>query len=90
MVPRKKGIYRANAKASSIFFVGGMQAPILDTTYHERSPEWLLLLLVPRYIALIPFCLKVMHWRVSHKCIHSQDEVLSKTRKLSIIFCVVK
>ena len=27
-----------NTIAPSIFFVGGTQAPILDTTYYERSP----------------------------------------------------
>ena len=39
----------------SIFFVGGTLVPILGTTYHETSPQWLLLLLMLRYIALI-------HW----------------------------
>ena len=37
----------------SIFFVGGTLVPILDTTYHETSPQWLLLLLMLRYIAMI-------------------------------------
>ena len=40
MVARLRGSYRANTIASSIFFVGGTQAPILDTTYHERSPNF--------------------------------------------------
>ena len=30
-------IYRANTIVSSIFFVGGPQAPILRTAYHEKS-----------------------------------------------------
>ena len=38
MVARLKEIYRANIIASSIFLVGGTQAPILHATYHKRSP----------------------------------------------------
>ena len=59
MVARLKEIYRANTIASSIFFVGGTQASILDTTYNERSPLWILLLLM--------LCLKMMNWKVGHK-----------------------
>ena len=62
-----KGIYRANKFSLSIFFVVGDQAPILDTTYHERNPGILLLLLVLPYVVLIPFRLKMMHWTVGHK-----------------------
>ena len=36
MVSQSKGIYKAIA--SSIFFVGGTQTAIHDTTYHERGP----------------------------------------------------
>ena len=38
MVARLKEIYRTNTIVSSIFFVGGTQASILDTTYQERIP----------------------------------------------------
>ena len=65
MVSQLKKNYTANKIASSIFVVGGIQTPILDITYHKKSPKRLLLL-VPRYIALIQFCLKMMHWTVSH------------------------
>ena len=37
MVARLNKICRAKTMALSIFFVGSTQAPILDTTYHERS-----------------------------------------------------
>ena len=37
MLARLKEQYRVNTIVSSIFFVGGTQSPILDTTYHERS-----------------------------------------------------
>ena len=59
------GIFRAII--SCIFFVSDTLAPILPTTYHERSPYWLMLFLVPRYIGLIQFFLKNMHWTVGHK-----------------------
>ena len=38
MLARWKEIYAENTIALYIFFVGGAQAPILDTTYGERSP----------------------------------------------------
>ena len=38
MVAQLTKIYGAKRSASSIFFVGGAQAPILHTTYFERSP----------------------------------------------------
>ena len=37
MFARLKEIYRANTIALTINFVGGTQARILDTTYHQRS-----------------------------------------------------
>ena len=38
IIVRLKKIYKANTIAPYISFVGGTQAPILDTTYHGRSP----------------------------------------------------
>ena len=37
MFARLKEIYRASTIVLTINFVGGTQAPILDTTYHQRS-----------------------------------------------------
>ena len=67
MIVWLKGIYKVNTIASSMFFAGGTQVTILDTVYRERSPYWLLLLLESRYIALIQFCLKMIHWKVGRK-----------------------
>ena len=39
MVTTLKEIYRANTIASSFFFAGDTQSPILGITFHERSPE---------------------------------------------------
>ena len=38
MVTTLKEIYRANTNASSFFFAGDTQSPILSITFHERSP----------------------------------------------------
>ena len=38
MVTTLKEIYRANTIASSFFFAGDTQSPILSITFHERSP----------------------------------------------------
>ena len=38
MVTTLKEIYRANTIASSFFFAGDTQSPILGITFHERSP----------------------------------------------------
>ena len=65
MVGRLKNNYGINTIASSIFFVGGTQASILDTTNHKRIPS----LLVPRYIASIKFFLKTMHWNVGYNLV---------------------
>ena len=37
MVSQSNKVYRVDTIASYIFFVGGTQAPFLDTTYHERG-----------------------------------------------------
>ena len=37
IVSQSKKVYRVDTIASYIFFVGGTQAPFLDTTYYERD-----------------------------------------------------